>query len=287
MKVVDDSSKPASVPVRVPLTLAASLAASLVVLASPAAAAEFDCLIEASQTIDVRSPVSGLIEKVHAERGSAVKKGMVLVTLESTVERAAVDLAKFRSAMNGPVQLADSRVLHSERKLKRKTEMAEEKFTSVQERDDAEAERAVALAEAVTARENKSLANLEFSYATAQLGQRVLRSPIDGVVVEQGMHAGELADASESKAAILKLAQTHPLRVKVVLPASLYPKVKSGMKADVTPEKPLAGRYPATVTSVDRIVDAASGTFQIRLDLPNGNNALPGGVKCRAALPGL
>jgi RND family efflux transporter MFP subunit len=251
------------------------------------AATEFDCLIEPSQTVDIRSPVSGLIEKVHVERGSVVRKGTVLVTLESTVERAAVELARFRSSMDGPVQVADSRVTHAERKLKRKTDMAEEKFASAQDRDDAEAERAIAVAEAKSARESKSLAALEHQYASAQLNQRVLRSPIDGVVVEQGMHAGELADASESKAAILKLAQTNPLRVKLVLPAAVYTRVKIGMKAEVLPEKPLGGRHVATVSSVDRIVDAASGTFQARLELNNSGNALPGGIKCRATLAGL
>jgi RND family efflux transporter MFP subunit len=209
------------------------------------------------------------------------------VTLESTVERAAAELSKFRAGMNGPVQLADSRVVHADRKLKRRTEMAEEKFGSVQDRDDAEAEKAVAQAEAVTARENKSLAQLESAYASAQLNQRVLRSPIDGVVTEQGLHAGELADASESKAPVLKLAQTNPLRVRIVLPGSIYPQVKTGMKALVMPEKPHSGRFNASVSSIDRIVDAASGTFQVRLDLANPGNALPGGVKCRASLAGL
>ena len=69
--------------------LLAAVGSLMVATASHAAPLEYDCLIEPSQFIDIRSPVSGLIEKVHVERGQAVRKGMTLVTLESGVERSA------------------------------------------------------------------------------------------------------------------------------------------------------------------------------------------------------
>ncbi len=250
-----------------------------------AQAADFDCLIEPSQTLDIRSPVNGLIERVHVERGSVVKRGAVLVTLESTVERAATELARFRSTTDGAIQSAESRAAHAARKLRRKSDLAEKSYTSAQDRDDAEAEQAIAQADALTARENKQMAKLEFAYTSAQLAQRTLRSPIDGVVTEQTMHAGELAEAGDNKPSILKLAQTNPLRVKLILPVAWYTKVKPGMQAEVTPEKPLDGRFTAAVTSIDKVIDAASGTFQVRMDLPNPDGRLPGGVKCKAKLP--
>jgi multidrug efflux pump subunit AcrA (membrane-fusion protein) len=49
----------------------------------------------------------------------------------------------------------------------------------------------------------------------------------------------------------------------------------------VSPEEPVGGEYPATVTVVDRVVDAASGTFGVRLELPNPDRALSAGLKCR------
>ena len=38
---------------------------------------------------------------------------------------------------------------------------------------------------------------------------------------------------------------------------------------------------PARVTVVDRVVDAASGTFGVRLELPNPDYRLPAGLKCK------
>jgi multidrug efflux pump subunit AcrA (membrane-fusion protein) len=52
------------------------------------------------------------------------------------------------------------------------------------------------------------------------------------------------------------------------------------------PEAPVGGRHAATVAVVDRVVDAASGTFGIRLLLPNPDLALPAGLRCRVRFEG-
>jgi multidrug efflux pump subunit AcrA (membrane-fusion protein) len=62
----------------------------------------------------------------------------------------------------------------------------------------------------------------------------------------------------------------------------MYGKVKAGGLANVDAEAPLSGRYQARVAIVDRVVDSASGTFGVRLELPNPKGEIPAGVKCRA-----
>ncbi|MBI5618472.1 MAG: efflux RND transporter periplasmic adaptor subunit [Gammaproteobacteria bacterium] len=263
------------------------LAATALAIALPAAAGEvheFDCLIEPAQTLDIRSPVSGIIERVHAERGSFVKKGEVLVTLEASVERAAAELARYKSAMEGAIKSAQSRLAHADSKVKRRRDLAAQNYTSAQDREDAEAEQSIAEAEALLARENKQLARLEYDYAASQLALRQIKSPVSGVVVDQSLHAGELAEIGENKPSIVKLAEIDPLRVKVIVPVALYPRMKPGLAAEVTPEAPLDGKYAAKIDVVDKVIDAASGTFQIRLDLPNPKHELPGGVKCRVKI---
>lgn len=267
--------------------VARSAAVIATLVSSPAAwATDFDCLLEPTKIVELRSPVAGVIEKVLAERGNVVRRGAPLILLESTVERAAVELAQYKSQLDGSLKSAESRVVHAQSKLKRRTGLAELNYGSAQDREDADAELGTALADMQIARENKQLAKLEYAYAVAQLAQRTLHSPIDGVVVDQARYPGELAEGGDNKPYILKLAQTHPLRVKLILPVALYHRVKSGQKVDVVPEKPAEGHYSATVNSVDKLIDAASGTFQVRMDLPNPNGVFPGGLKCRASLPG-
>jgi len=244
----------------------------------------FDCLIEPYRTVEIRSPVTGVIEQLFVARGSMVKQGAPLVKLDSTVESAAAELARFKSQMNGALQSAESRVLHAESKARRKTDLAASSFASTQDREDAEAEAAVARADVLAARETQQLAKHEYAYASAQLGLRTIHSPFDGDVVDQAMNAGDLAQPGETNAFIIKLAQIDLLRVKAIVPLALYPRIKLGQRADVVPEKPMDGHYAATLTVVDKVIDAASGTFQIRMDLPNPKGTLPGGLKCTVSL---
>ena len=83
------------------------------------------------------------------------------------------------------------------------------------------------------------------------------------------------------ESAIVKLAQIDPLRVEVYAPLSLFGKLEAGMTGRVRPEDPVGGEYEARIVAVDRLVDAASGTFGVRLELPNPDYAIPAGLKCR------
>jgi hypothetical protein len=52
-------------------------------------------------------------------------------------------------------------------------------------------------------------------------------------------------------------------------------RIVPGRVAEVAPEEPVGGRHRATVKVVDPVIDAASGTFGLRLELPNTEHALP------------
>ena len=71
---------------------------------------EYDCLIEARQSIELRSSVEGVIESLRVHRGQLVKKGELLATLESGTERAALAVARSRAGMQGDIKSAEARV---------------------------------------------------------------------------------------------------------------------------------------------------------------------------------
>jgi len=66
----------------------------------------------------------------------------------------------------------------------------------------------------------------------------------------------------------------------LVVGAAILGKVAVGMTAQVKPESPVTASYTGKVTVVDPVVDAASGMFGIRIEIPNPNNRLPSGLKC-------
>lgn len=241
----------------------------------------YACLIEPYQKIEIRSSVEALIVKINVDRGDAVQKGDVLVELDASVEEATLSAAKYRAVMEGEVQSAETRVAYSHNKLKRREELVRQNLISEQERDDAYSELRLAEAELLDARDNRALSEIEETRLKALVEQRRLRSPFDGVVTERLRHPGELAQTGDGARAILKLAQVDRLRVEVVLPTVYYGKVRVGDIGVVSVVEPLQGEYEARVAVVDSVVDSASGTFGIRLDLPNPNAAIPAGVKCR------
>lgn len=249
-----------------------------------AAANPYDCLIEPSQTVDIRSATEGIIDKVLVQRGDKVRAGQVLVQLESSAEASAVQVARHRAEATGRVLTAQSRLDYAQKKLQRSEQLQAQNFVSMQARDEAEAEKRILESELREARENKELAGHEHRHAQDLVNRRTLRSPFNGVVLDRMLNPGDLAEAGTGRKPILRLVQVEPLRVEVVLPMAAWSKVKARSTASVTAEG-IAGTLPATVTVVDSVFDSASGTFGVRLELPNAGGKVPAGIRCKIDFP--
>ena len=217
-------------------------------------AGKLECLVEPYRKVAVSSSVPGVLDEVKVDRGDVVKKGQVLASLVSGVERAQFELAKSKAAF-------------AERKVERNREMYRKQLISIGEKDELETQ--------------WEIFKLELREAEERLKQRTILSPCDGVVAKRMSSAGEFVQEKP----ILDLVQLNPLRVEVVVPVSLYGKIKVGMTGMVEWEAPIGGTYPATVKIVDSVVDAASGTIGVRLELPNPNLKLPAGTKCSVRFP--
>lgn len=241
----------------------------------------FDCLIEPNQRIEIRSPANALIEKIMVDRGSVVRAGDLLVALDAGVEREALAGAQQRASSESELRVAKARVEYAGEKFRRRDELRKEQYIAAQDRDEAEAELRVAEAELALAIDNRRLAATEALRIAAVLRQRQLRAPFAGIVTDRLQQPGELAFTGEGARPILKLAQTHPLRVEVVLPVAMMGQVKQGRSAEITPEPPLKGVWQAQVKVVDRIFDSASGSFGVRLELANPQGEIPAGVRCK------
>ncbi len=229
------------------------MAAVLLIFFCAAAAPSSDYLegmIEPYLEVKISSQVPGIIDQVLVERGDLVKKGQVVAKLRAGVEKADVELAT--------VQVGFAR-----RKLDRNKDLFAKEQISANENDEIETDF------------KKGEALLE--EATAKLEMRNIRSTVDGVVVKRDLAAGEYVGDKP----ILTIAQIDPLNVEVVVPVRRYGSIVKGMFAEVRPEAPVGGTYTGRVVIVDRVVDAASGTFGIRVQVPNPSLGLPAGLKCR------
>jgi RND family efflux transporter MFP subunit len=241
------------------------------------AAAPLGCLIEASATVEVGSPVIGVLESLPVDRGGSIRKGQVLAQFESSVERANLSVADLKARHQADMLSARAQKQYAVKKAKRAVELTELRFVSAQAREQADAEASVADMRLAQALEQRAQASQELLMARAQLAQRTVISPITGVVVDRYASVGERIENRP----IMKVAQIDPLRVEVVLPASRFNTIKPGSRLRVVPELIGASAQTATVAMVDRVIDAASNTFRLRLNLPNPQLALPAGVRCK------
>jgi RND family efflux transporter MFP subunit len=238
---------------------------------------EFECMVEPMQAVVVSASVSAVVDEVLVERGDLVERGQVIARLESSVEQATVATARARAEATADLRAAEARHSYEESRRQRSEELRRSGVATAQEEDERNSALLVAEAEVLRARENRKLAGLELKRAGALLDRRTIRSPIDGVVVRRILHPGEYADPLD----LMELARVDPLRVEVFVPVSMLGRIQTGSSGEVTLEEPLSSVHEATVVVVDPVVDSASGTFGVRLEIPNEDHALPAGVRCR------
>lgn len=215
--------------------------------------ADLDGLIEPYEVVEISSQVPGILDTVAVERGDLVEADQVVARLKDGLERIAVDLARLRVEFN-------------RRQAARSEELYASQLVSVHEEDRLETE--------------IQLNQLQVEEAEERLKMRTIRSPIQGVVIQRFNAPGEYVGVEP----IMTIAQIDPLNVELIVPIERLGSIAPGMRAEVRPEEPVGGVYIGHVVIVDQVVDAASGTFGVRVELPNPDQTLPAGLKCTVRL---
>ena len=237
------------------IKFAAMIVFMLSAVACSVHATEYDCMIEPHSKVSFGTQVPGVLDEVLVERGDLIKKGQVLARLKSGQEEAVV--AQQKTVLE-----------FLKRKDERNKELFEKNLISAQEKDEIETE--IKKTEAL------------LKEAEERLKLRIIVSTINGVVTERSLNPGEYAGETT---AILKAAEIDPLNVEAVLPIGRYIGIKRGMKAEIRPERPFGSVYYGEVVIIDKVADAASGTFGVRVKLDNKNYRLPAGLKGKIRFP--
>jgi RND family efflux transporter MFP subunit len=260
------------------VAVATALNSSVSMAAEPA---ELDGLIEPYLVVNVGSSVPGILDMVKVDRGALVKKGQVLARLQDQVERATMELSRARAEMKGTIAASQARLDYSQRRQHRMEGLFKKKVIPFEEMDEIRTNTKLAEMELAETIENMGLAKLEYKRSEVIVKRMTIHSPITGVVMERFLSPGEYVEDQP----VLKLAQIDPLNVEVFAPVEIFGSIKMGMQAKVRPEAPHGGTYTAKVVIVDQVIDAASGTFGVRLEIPNPKHQLPAGLKCRVIFP--
>jgi RND family efflux transporter MFP subunit len=262
---------------------AVALAATSTGAAPPIAPQTFDCVIEARQTVKLASSALGMVGELNVDRGDVVHKGQMLGKLDDGVEAAILELARAKAVNDYEITGHKARLKYLREKFGRADQLVGSKIVSRNTRDEAFSDMQVEEQQLRLSELQHAEAQLEAKQAEAVLRQRAIVSPVNGVVVERLLSVGEYRN---DQSAIMTIAEIDPLRVEVFVPTVYYGQIAAGDIGHVHPEEPIGGEHDASVIVVDKVMDAASGTFGVRLALPNPDLALPAGLKCKIRFDG-
>lgn len=237
---------------------------------------ELDCFIEPFITVNLGSDVIGIIKEINVDRGDFVEKGQILVRLDTRAEEANLKLTLARTEMIATMEARKANLEYTIREHERMKELHNQDIVAFEEVDMAKTKMLIARREFEAAEEQRRIVGLEHKKAKEAVEKRIIRSPISGVVIEKFISIGELVD----KKPILKLAQLDPLNVEVIAPVSLLGSFKVGDLAEITPEHLVGTTFVGKVKLVDKVIDATSGTFGMRIELPNPDYSIPAGLQC-------
>nr|WP_281170618.1 efflux RND transporter periplasmic adaptor subunit [Psychromonas arctica] len=235
-----------------------------------------DCVINPYKVVDVSSAVSGVLDTVKVERSDWVKKGQVIATLESGIERASLALAKVRADIDSEINLSKVNLAFDEKYQARIGKLYERNVVSYKIKDEADREVELSNWEVQQAKDMKKVRKLELQRAKEQVKQKTIRAPFDGFVIQKFKAEGEYVEDLP----IVRIAQFDPLLIEAIVPMELFGKIEIGMVGLVYPELYSDDPKQAQVVAVDRMGDAASRTFGVRLELPNPDFKIPAGLKC-------
>lgn len=240
----------------------------------------FDCVIEPAVVVRLGSPVGGILETVSVRRGQAVKKGGVVARLRSDLEETTIRLLAKRAANDSEVAAERARLALARSQLVRTRQLVDANIGAVGELEEAEAAVEVAAREVSMAETRQGISRIELERAKKALAERIITSPIDGVVVERMLFDGEFADEN---APIARIAQLDPLHVEAFLPVGRFKDLTVGDEVEVRPDEPIEGVFTGRISVIDRVFDAASGTFGVQIELANPDLAVPAGHRCTVA----
>lgn len=252
--------------------------------ANRVALSDVECLIEPSMVVELGSAVPGQLSEVDFDRSDFVAAGAIMGMLESSVEATVVQIAQRVAGANIGVELRQLSASYGLRTEQRNHKLLASNSISKQSMDQVSTETKIAQLQLLQEKESLELAELEVARAKATLNRRFIVAPISGSVTRRYKNAGEFVDSDP----VFQIAQLDPLHVEVLLPISELGAVSVGSRADIKLDVPgfINETLNGTVSRIDSVADAASGTYGIRIELANPELKIPSGVRCQADIHG-
>lgn len=211
---------------------------------------------EPYKTITVSASEPGVIAEVLVEEGARVKKNQVVAKLDTAQHEAELDIAKTQ------------------------TELQRVKVTKL---EDIVRSQRISQDELDRARTDLKIRQAEVRKIQAVLDNRIMRSPVDGIVSEVKRDASEAVSLSNPH--VLTVVQIDRLLVNLFLTPARAEQLKvAGSAALLLGEK--AQPAVGIVEFISPVTDAASGTVRVKFVIENAKGEYRSGTTAQLAAQG-
>ena len=205
-------------------------------------------------TLGVELP--GTVREISFESGAAVKKGQVLVRLDTTAERAQLAAAEAEASL-ARVSLGRAQRLRQ---------------------GGANAEADLDAAEARAAQADATVANLK-----AVIAKKTIRAPFDGRISIRQVELGQVVAQGTP---IASLQSVSPIHADFWLPQQALVQLERGQKVNLRIDAFPKGEWKGEVTTVNPEVDPATRNVRVRATFPNEDGRLRPGMFARVEVLG-
>ena len=217
--------------------------------------------VVAQRKAAISSKATGRLEWLGVAEGSRVKAGDVIARIDA---RDVVAQAESARANVNAARAALEQTLAEERdalaQLKRNQDLLAKGFVSAASVDTAKARAERATAGVASARATIAAAEATSRNSQVSVDYTVIRAPFDGVILSKSANVGDLvtpfSNATDSKGAVVSMADMSTLEVEADVAESSLSKVKVGQPAEIVldalPDARFRGRISRMVPTVDR-----------------------------------
>lgn len=243
--------------------------------ASPAQNSLIEGFTEPYKDIKLAAPEMGTLAEIAVKDGDAVGAGQLLARLNDDVLTASLAVAKAGMLATGELKSAETQLRLKRVEFEKLTALFGRDHASQKELDRVTGEVQIAESRILSVKEDLEVRRLEHARIMAQMKQREIRSTIDGVVVEVQKETGEFVSPSDP--VVARVVQLDPLLVVFSVPNQRRANVSKNQS--VSMQIAGSGIAEGVVEHVSPTADASSGTFKVKVRLPNPDQRWHGGEK--------
>ena len=229
----------------------------------------WDGVVEAVNQVTITAQTSARVVELPYDVNDVVAKGAVLVRFSDVEQKSA------RNAAQAQIASAQATYRDAQASYERIAAVYAKGYVSTAQMDQQRAARDAARAALESARAQSGAVGQQLDYT-------VLRAPFAGVITQRFVHVGQAVQAGPpSPQPLIQLQALDDLRVNVQLPQSAVDAVRKFHAASVMP----ADGQPIAASSVEVFpyADAATHSFNVRVQLPAGTTALYPGMTVKVA----